>query len=236
MWYKLTWMYIWNQKVRPSGWWGWQPWVNTIAYYPLNSTNTVNDLSWNNYNLTNTNVTFWTYDWVDCAYFNGSAYLRYTDANTLVWTTRTFSIWGKFPLHTSWVWAGGVNYYGNSYWDYGRWWLMLQNSQLTINVWDGVQVVWNITVNSWWNHIVLAQDGANICVYVNWNLEYTGSSMDIAGSWASSNCITIWTKPAYAPADTKITGYVGETIVEDVQRTAQEVSDYFDLTKANYWL
>lgn len=29
--YKLTWMYIWQQKIRPKWWW--QPWANTLAYW-----------------------------------------------------------------------------------------------------------------------------------------------------------------------------------------------------------
>ena len=39
-------------EIREYQEWGWQPWVNTVAYYPLDSVNTVNDLSGNWYNLT----------------------------------------------------------------------------------------------------------------------------------------------------------------------------------------
>ena len=45
------------------------PWSSTIAYYPLNSSTTVNDMSGNGYTLTNDWASFWTYGWVDCAYF-----------------------------------------------------------------------------------------------------------------------------------------------------------------------
>ena len=47
------------------------PWSNTLAYYPLTSTTTVNDMSWNNHHLTNAwKVNFWGYWGVDCAYFS----------------------------------------------------------------------------------------------------------------------------------------------------------------------
>ena len=58
------WVYIWNDT--------WLPNKDTIAYYPLNATTTVNDMSGNSKTLTNNNVTFWTYNWVDCANFSGS--------------------------------------------------------------------------------------------------------------------------------------------------------------------
>ena len=32
----------------PSGWWGWQPWANTLFYLPL--TSNANDTSWNGRN------------------------------------------------------------------------------------------------------------------------------------------------------------------------------------------
>ena len=53
----------------------WQPWANTVAYYPLTSTTTVNDLSGNGYTLSthDTLPTFWIYQWVDCASFNSNS-------------------------------------------------------------------------------------------------------------------------------------------------------------------
>ena len=41
-----------------SGRWGWQPWVNTVAYYPLESD--ANDYSWNGYNWVAVDVTYTT--------------------------------------------------------------------------------------------------------------------------------------------------------------------------------
>lgn len=47
----------------------WIPTNNTVAYYKLKSSTTINDETWN-YNLTNMwAVSFWEYQWVDCAIF-----------------------------------------------------------------------------------------------------------------------------------------------------------------------
>ena len=48
----------------------WTPWANTIAYYPLNSTYTNTDQSWNNRNGTTT----WSlsYDSISCQFTSGN--------------------------------------------------------------------------------------------------------------------------------------------------------------------
>lgn len=67
--YKLTWMYIGQDKIRPSGW---QPWANTVVYYPL--TEDILDHSWNSYNLTaygGNNYSFTTNSqWLACINLN----------------------------------------------------------------------------------------------------------------------------------------------------------------------
>lgn len=73
-----TGIYCGSRKLRPDGWWGWwTPWANTVAYYPLNSTSQWNDMKGMGtaYNLatSHTAPTYWTYQWVDCAYFNWSS-------------------------------------------------------------------------------------------------------------------------------------------------------------------
>lgn len=30
-------VFLWDTQVRPSGWWGWHPWANTLLYMPMNS-------------------------------------------------------------------------------------------------------------------------------------------------------------------------------------------------------
>jgi hypothetical protein len=211
----------------------WQPWANTIAYYPLDTD--FNDYSWNNRNLTASNATLTTLDWIKCTYLN-SWYLRFTNSSTLIsWQIRTFSIWiYKNTSYNGWLWW--LNYYSNSYGDYWAWWLMINYAQGIVQFWDGIKntTIWNLS--TWWNNVIVAQNWATVKVYINWTLSWTVSDASTSWSWVNMNNITIWTKPSYAPSDAKLTGYVWETIVENKTRADQEAIDYYNQIKWNYGL
>ena len=83
-------VYIWED-------YDWTPWENTIAYYPLTSTDTVNDRSWNWLNGTqNWTITFgsWLW-WVDCALFswNTWSYIQVAHNAKMATNTITYSMW-----------------------------------------------------------------------------------------------------------------------------------------------
>lgn len=205
-----------------SGGWGWQPWVNTLAYRPLSSD--LNDYSWNNHNFS---ATSWTYSFSDNMCTLQRATISWWSLNWLssdftinVWTSWFWpnsafmflvdNMWyPSWQLYWDWPWAdAGFNmiYNNNFYWAYktsywGVWvhlftWIKTATT-ITLYI-DGVQqdqttgTFWTIT---WHNNLWLWRN-------VNW-------------SWTS----TCW-----------------EIIIEDKARTAQEISDYFDLTKWNYWI
>ena len=91
--YKLQKIYVWSQQVRPSGW---QPWANTLAWYPLETD--TKDYSWNNRDWTNSNVTFSG----GIATFNGNnAVVTVPDASWQRPTANfTISAWARA---TSWT-------------------------------------------------------------------------------------------------------------------------------------
>lgn len=76
----------------------WQPGADTLLYLPLNSTDTYTDKGGRSVSTTNTGVTFWTYQWVDCGYFDGYSHIQVTPfAQTLpltilAWTYSTWSV------------------------------------------------------------------------------------------------------------------------------------------------
>lgn len=208
--------------------WSWEPWSNTIAYYPLNSTNTVNDMSGNNKNMTNNWVSFGTYNGVSCASFS-SSYLD-LDSSLFTWnqiftvSTRFYWDWtiisGKWkciftvgsPSWTSvfcmWTSPGGVL----KVW----WWSNDRDTgiQLTANKWYQC-----IMTHSWWT----------INVYLDWTLIYTWTvSYNIASYKTRIGC------------QLNTTDYffwnISEVIVESTQWTAQEVLDYYNGTKSLYWI
>lgn len=214
------WVYLWNDT--------WLPNKNTVAYYPLDSTNTVNDLSWNWYNFTNSWASFWTYDNVNCVYFNGSSYL-YRDYINWVATdnTKTVSVWVK---SSTIPWANNfkcfVWFFDNSW----AWWtLQIGDKWKLEQIWTNIYSSATLS----WTHLCGVWDGSTLYLYANWVLA------------SSSSMPTLWTPTRWKfslwagyinSVEYNYTWYLSNVILEDKARTAQEVSDYYNSTKANYWL
>lgn len=230
-----------EKQIRPA-WW--QPWANTIAYYPLTSASTVNDLSGNGKNLTNSNVSFWEYSWVDCAYLNWSAYLTVPDIvnNTPEWTmsfyikpssvngaifskqwdgrnTSLIALW----FYTSNTWAKTSWTNGYVYWKtYNAWWSAVSsNEALSTSSWSNVILVWS---------------SSSMKIYVNWTLKNTLNGNYSFPNWDSYTTERIGSRLADGDEKGKLTWYMWSFIFENKGRTAQEVAEYYSLTKRDYWL
>ena len=93
-------IYIWTTKVRPDWWWGgwWQPWANTVLYFPLQS-NTKDTIA----NVSISNLAWWTaptYEtptWlsIPCAKFNWGVWKMSGTVSQLINSNgaRTISGW-----------------------------------------------------------------------------------------------------------------------------------------------
>lgn len=233
-------VYVWTTKVRPS-WY--TPWSNTIAYYPLTSTTTVNDMSGNNRNLTNNGTQFWTYWWVSCAYFPQG------NSKKLYWT---------LPL--TWNQIFTINVYIWRIW----------NSYNAANTWSQIFVLWN-TGSSWWCFWTAIKDSTSstpnryinytrwsdkLSSYTNttWHRELITVTNDTStikmyrdGTLINDNSIsfsvnstnfTIGSFPTSANDNRyqNFYWYMSEFIVESKTWTATEILDYFNTTKSKYWL
>lgn len=212
-----------------DAWW-WHPWAYTVAYYPLDSTNTVNDLSWNNYTLTNSGVTFWTYQWVDCAVSSWSNQLYSTIAAIPSWAApRTLSVWvyissssSGLEYNTVWYWENSNH---KSYQIYQAW-----QSLFSIRTYyDDANVSWD---NNWYQHwinIIATYDGNVNTLYINGNSEVTSTvTLNTTASdlyIGASPFVAYWT-----------IWYISEVILENKAWTVGEVEAYFDATKWNYWI
>ena len=209
----------------------WQPWANTVAYYPLDATNQLNDLSWNGYTLTdNAGYTFWTYQWVSCVYMTWN-YSHLNSSTVPVWNTRTVlariyctranynqqwvvCTWSSYQTDIIWMWVyqnkGYVTdwYTGDTYW--------------TTNIINGRHLL-AFTWTSWgW-----------IKLYVDWVLDttspiYTRSTWTwfTIGSKTYSDPWSAWSQPYQ--------WYISNVIYEDKIWTADEIQAYFNQTKSLY--
>ena len=235
MWYKVKRIMVWDKQVRPS-WW--TPWANTLAYYPLTSTTTVNDMSWNGKNFSNTNVTFWTYQWVDCAYFSwNNCQLRNTSLPDVRSTNWTVLCWSYFV----WNWSTGSWNLDEILW---RWWWNTwvrfdcygSSSSYLKFLLSWCYPEYNLKDVSKW---VLSVSTYNATTYernfyINWTLQCTWS-WQMNSSYV--NYLTMSnTQDNSSSSSKRWKGWASELILENKIWTADEILNYYNQTKSKYWL
>ena len=225
MWYKVNRIMMRpngvEKQVRPKTR---NPWANTVGYYPLNTD--FDDYSWNSRNLTNTNATITTLGGVSCAYYWGNAYSTYT-GYSLIRDARTTSVWMNPSDLTDWVILQPSAYNVSPRWSMTtavRWGdiMMADNNSISID--------YSWTIGNWY-HVVGTQEGSTVKMYVNWTLIWTKTRP----SYSTPNWWRLWAQFTAAAA-AKYVGYISNAILENKVWTAQEILDYYNQTKANYWL
>jgi hypothetical protein len=226
--------------------WGggkWQPWANTIAYYPLTSTTTVNDQSGNNRNLTNSNVSFWTQFGVDCAYISWNADSSHSVSKYLYWNITWLPTWAWARTFLFWVYNNNANISSVADDMYIFQWQASNNKMVFVNWWwvdsrSGLAISQRWSSWSFWVSIrkqrcynVITYDGTKFEWYVNWVSRWTWTKT--INTW--SNKFSIF-GASENPAWNAFNGWMSKLILENKVRTAQEIQDYYNLTKWNYWL
>ena len=219
--------------IRVDEWWN--PWANTVAYFPLDV-----DLldHWPNH-FTMTNYWWVTIDTTQIsgkgvAYFNWSSMLYATSLSWLpTWTNpKTISIWVNKRASTTtgiYCWIGTVyadnpnksfiiNQYNWKFW-FSTWgWGYDFPSSVTPTIWQRY-------------NLVASYDGSTYTLYINWTANISGSLT----ANTTSDKICIWWN-----TDTRIwywmpeKAYMSEVIIENKARTAQEILDYYNITKSLY--
>ena len=235
MWYKLKRIMMRpngvEKQVRPDN--RWQPWANTIAYYPLESD--TSDHSGNGNNLTGT-VSYVTSANKQVAEFSWSSHLT-ASSGVISVQTFTISFWAKLNSNSS-EQCLVANADSASNWDS---WINITKFPNSYNIyglygkWTAVWWMFTNPVNPWswtWVHYVSVFEGSNsIKTYSNWNLDDQASiSSNIA--YPSVN-FSLWgSEIRWRNFD----GWLSEVIIENVARTAQEIADYYNQTKWDYWI
>lgn len=242
-------VFVWDTQVRPNGW---RPWANTIAYYPLNSTTTVHDMSGNWYNLTNWNSTpFEIYYWVNCAKFTTSNrnFFECSSLNAVtLWNifTVSFRYNSNYPSNTSKA-ETQYKYVNMTKMSNYRWWNFgfRKNGGSTqysygleiLNNWSSYFIGRNNTnfptANIWHNEIGIYNNGT-LSFFFDGTLIWTRT-------WtiqSTTDCILeigrcVWSS---STIDSYYQWWMSEIIIENKARTAQEIADYYNQTKGNYWI
>lgn len=235
-----------SADVTPAPQW-WQPWVNTVAYRPLNSTTTVNDMSWNNNHLTQ----YWAWGTFDTNCWENTNTDNYFNTPDIEFSNGDkFFMWGWYYRKdgsTSSSFAG-VRLFSQPD---SRW--------VLVAIW-WTQSDTNMIVNEIWTSDWSWGQGDEKTVYVNiphetrnffyytWTYGWSFSFWIITADWVNHSDNTGWnaTWPCWIMtiarngrmgwADGFLYGKISNFIIEDKERTAQEISNYYDLTKWDYWI
>lgn len=173
MWYKINWIYVWNQKVRPSGWW------ETVQTFDFQNDW---DLGWTNNNI----------GWWDCIVTNEWWQITrvWSDAmqagvlppSSVYWGTLTkYKIWA----YKSWNAAFWIaNSSQNTIIEYGRDGNKLSVIGTTI---ASINLNWELTmeVTFWVN---------DITIDINWNTyTSTWTASAFQTSWSNQNLgLELW--------------------------------------------
>lgn len=164
---------------------GRQP-TNAIAYLPLNTTNWLTDLEWLLVNSSWLTPTFWTYTSanVDCAYFNGTAWVWYSDTVTRP-TDFTVSMW----VYVEWIWPYEARLFDsyNSTLQYRARW------EMTLDAYNPKKA-FRFGVGSDWPYTAAGQTRDARHNYV-WVYDWTNWTMSIYLDWQLSNsqsCQNLW--------------------------------------------
>lgn len=214
------------------GWWWWQPWANTLAYYPLSAD--FNDASWNGYNLTNSWWSITTVWWVGCAYYDGSSYSLNTSNPIFSWTY-TISVWRR-PASTSWVmwmvlaWTSSTNVEWDFWWLQQSSWVIWASDWYTLN--RSVNSNFTVSADTWYLLTTTVSNYRDVTIYVNWALK---NSLVRWNSLYNQTWVILWAKKWNVYSEMS-TWYISNVIFEDKVWTVTEIADYFDQTKSNYWL
>lgn len=239
-------VFVWDTQVRPSWWGGWQPWANTLAYYPLETD--TNDYSWNGRNGTNNWVTFSNWLWV----FNGSSYVSlWTWSWTNIQTNMTISVWFKWngswskdntiisksqyymPSYSSWYYAITIHetdkYLGWGYYSWSDYNMHPMNFRST-GWWS--PTIWPVVLANRWYHVVITNDWTTKKAYIDGVLYATENISSTTSTASIDTRIGSFVKYNY---DSYFNWNISNVILENKTRTDQEVADYYNQTKDIYW-
>lgn len=212
-----------------GGWW--QPWANTIAYYPL--VTNANDTTSNHNDMTADALITFSSDWAYLPSGTGNSFEWLLEPNTVsIPSTWTYTIlwWQK----TLWVVSGDAR------------WLDLQYSSWSNN---RLFTAWNTNGNYNFHNtsggVLTATENANTrylnaITINNWVVEAYVNGTKLTGSLTLNTSVSYsflrWWQEGSLWANRALHWYLKDIIIEDKCWTVQEVSDYFNQTKSLYWI
>ena len=209
----------------------WTPWADTIAYWTFDdqSTTQMTDVTWNWNNIPlvswSTAPTYTLLDWTD--YYATFSNNRFNSSSLpSAWSSFSCVFWVKIAdtskMYLVAIWINSPNV-AVIYW-FNSWQIELYSY---INPTTYRTTIKSSTPQNTWMCIWFVRHTNSVDTYYNWQLVNSGvtwwsSNNDWAYFWWSSNERLKWSQ--------------NNIILESRLWTAQDMADYYNLTKSNYWL
>ena len=191
----------------------WKPWSNTIAYYQLK--NDIKDYSgnWHDWYTARWTTTFsdnaCQFNTLRC---NDTLFSNYSGDITILAYVLSATSTASFWFAADWSRFPTWKFLENNFWIYNNWWEAINWQNLTFpNL--------LVAVKSWTSVTLYIWDTINATWTINKSIP------------TNTNWIYIWWY-----GNNNETMKVWNLIVENKARTAQEVANYYNQTKSNYWL
>lgn len=221
-----------------------QPWANTLVYYNIDdndTTTTIYDKSWNNYDATWSSTGSYVVDSNAgrVAYFNW----QYADTWAVIdfGNNFTFNVWINQTVAPSsrdyqtifWEWASSSTLPSV--------WMDFRDGSTKLfgfADWTGNLIILNVSTTAdlnTWMLLSMVLDSWTLTIYKNW--VSLGNLANVPNptyniSWWATFALSRWRN-----WDLNVFNwYIKEFIGEDKARTSQEIQDYFDQTKWDYWI
>ena len=205
-------MWIWGteKQIRPA-WW--TPWANTVMYFPFKN-DKLDHVGSATIGITGTQASLWytfSFSW-EASVTNSPTNCRFV-SYYIKWNSSNWNY-----VQSPWTYLGRMTYnfyHVNSSYTQRFEFADTSSSEIKSN---------QYSTTTWtWYHFAMWRNGTKVYAYVNWvNVWETSCSTE----HHLSN-IKFW-----QGINMTISEYIGESVCW----TAQEVSDYYNQTKWNYWL
>ena len=224
-------MLIIDNNEEASGYMKWKPWVNTVAYFPLDSQYQLSDATWNFTPSSSSGVSITTLNWIECAF---------TNSNNQVLYSKNFSTWNNAHTWSFWIyrtsnspeWSVVISTWYGTGTRAKVMWFHYQNLFFwgwNNDTYDTVEWPLNQRFNFIWTF-----DWSTSKCYYNATLVRTKSQTYSVDSNNSSSLFnqritnTSWNQQTY--------WYVKDIIMEDRAWTQEECTKYVNKMKKQFWL
>lgn len=225
----------------------WNPWVNTIAYWKLETDGA--DYSWNGYNLTLNWITFqtsWDLEYAEVTTASQYCYQPWVFTQANVWA-------GDFCLN---FWFNPVNPWSSNYpvmfldspnYSPYQWINIFFDPHNMNGQWDSVlfrvknseQYPSTTTASSlynWWHNVVYTRLSWVCYAYIDWVSTITpySDSTNISQLWAYNAYVIWWNTSSQTRKNTW--AKFSNIICENIWWSGSDVIRYYNQTKSLYWI